>query len=45
VFIDNVNLVNARQNDLSVIQPIVPDYSCELTNAEQISVWKLEIPV
>jgi len=38
VFIDNVNLVNARQNDLSVIQPIVPDYSCELTNAEQISV-------
>lgn len=38
LFLDNINVINARNNDLSVIAPIVPDLSCELTDSETIGV-------
>jgi hypothetical protein len=38
LFLDNINLVPARNNDLAVYKVNVPDYSCDLTNAEQVSV-------
>lgn len=37
LFLDNINVVNAKNNDLSVIASIVPDLSCELTANEVIS--------
>ncbi len=36
LFIDNINLVSARNADLSVIEAHVPELSCELTSNETI---------
>lgn len=36
LFVDDINVINARNNDLSLISATVPDYSCELTDSETI---------
>ncbi len=38
LFVDEINVITARNNDLSLISATVPDYSCELTNNETIGV-------